>query len=142
MVTLFPFHLPKKSISEPAPHLSRNLAAHTGGGSRLQSKRRSDNFPTYRDKRTNRPSPLHHAPSHPPRPRRSEKIYSPQPLPSLIKAGGKKLEFRIESGNLICVYHRAPSARPRPARPLQRASTTPPLIPGSTNQRSEHTSIT
>ena len=88
---------------------------------------RSDNFSTYTDKQT---LPLRHASSRPPRPRRSEKNSSPQPLPSLIKAGGKKLAFRNENGNLICVNHRAPSARPRSARPLQRAGTTPPINPG------------
>ena len=81
-------------------------------------KRRSDNFSTYIDKRTNRPSPLRHASSRPPRPRRSEKNFRPQPPPSLIKVGGKKFKFKTQSGNLISSHERA---RPRARVPRARS---------------------
>jgi hypothetical protein len=81
-------------------------------------KRRSDNFSTNTDKRTNRPSPLRHASSRPPRPRRSEKIFAPQPPPFLIKVGGKKFKFKTQSGNLISSHQRA---RPRPRVPRVRS---------------------
>ncbi len=91
-------------------------------------KRRSDNFSTYKDKQTNRPSPLRHASLRPPRPPRSEKNFPPQPPPSLIKVGRKKFEFEIKSGNLISHHYRARS-RPRvPRARSQRTRTTPPTV--------------